>query len=144
MRYQPQVCGVLAVRKNACFLGVTAIVRRETRERADSGACGTYEYPVIKYIIEDLSWHSFKRFGGLDIIEPDLLHLLEVKSRWWTKTDDWFLLLQCAFGKSRTRTLFTFSDPSVPTLSHVVLPAPPSTPRRRRDSRLSDRVEELA
>ncbi|KAK7703126.1 hypothetical protein SLS57_011069 [Botryosphaeria dothidea] len=146
VRYQPpQVCGVLEVRKNACFLGVTAIVRRETRELADSGDCGTYEYPVIKYVVEDLSWPVFKRFGGLDIMDPDLLHVLEAKSRWWTKSDDWFLLVQSAFGKSRKRTLFTFADPSVPTLSRAVLPAPPSRGQLQdRDSRVSDRIEELA
>lgn len=145
VRYQPpQVCGVLEVRKNACFLGVTAIVRRETRELADSGDCGTYEYPVVKYVVEDLSWPVFKRFGGLDILESDLLHLLEAKSRWWTKSDDWFLLAQSAFGKSRRRTLFTFADPSVPSLSRAVLPAPPSGSPQNRDSRVSDRIEELA
>ncbi|KAB2574653.1 hypothetical protein BFW01_g5967 [Lasiodiplodia theobromae] len=143
VRYQPpQVCGVLEVRKNACFLGVTAIVRRETRELVDSSEYGTYEYPRVKYVVEDLSWPVFKRFGGLDIIDPDLLHVLESKSRWWTKTDDWFLLAQYAFGKSRRRTLFTFADPSVPTLPRA-LPAPPYAGDQR-DCRVSDRIEELA
>ncbi|KKY13173.1 hypothetical protein UCDDS831_g09261 [Diplodia seriata] len=145
VRYQPpQVCGVVEVRKNACFLGVTAIVRRETLEIVDSSEYGSYEYPRVKYVVEDLSWPVFKRFGGLDIIDPDLLLVLEAKSRWWTRTDDWFLLAQYAFGKSRRRTLFTFADPSVPKLPRALPAPPPFGQPHERNSRMSDRIEELA